>query len=67
LIGNLLNIYTAGYTAPQVYPVASKNFMPAAIRPSYSVLSKSKIRQKLKVTIPEWDARLTQLFPFLIQ
>ena len=39
-------------------PVTSKEFKTLAIRPKYSVLDKSKIKEFLKIEIPHWTSSL---------
>ncbi len=38
----------------EIIPVLTKDFKPVAMRPHYSVLDKSRIRQELNMDIPYW-------------
>lgn len=38
----------------EVTPVPSESYPTAAIRPSYSVLDKSKVKETFKIVVPYW-------------
>lgn len=42
----------------KVYPIASKDYPTPASRPHYSVLDKTKIKQRFNITIPHWKKGL---------
>lgn len=42
----------------RVRPIESKDFPTRAVRPPYSVLNKSKIKETYGITIPHWEASL---------
>lgn len=44
----------------QILPIASKDYPTAAQRPYYSVLDKTKIKQRFSLTIPHWKEGLTR-------
>ena len=44
--------------ACKVYPIASKDYPTPASRPHYSVLDKTKIKQRFNITIPHWKEGL---------
>lgn len=50
-------IEEAGLKRP-VYPILTKDFPSAAIRPSYSVMDKSKIKEDYNLSIPHWRSSL---------
>jgi len=43
-----------------VQPIDSESYNAKAIRPSYSLLSKEKIKNELNITIPKWDDELVR-------
>lgn len=42
----------------RVFPIETKEYPTKAVRPPYSVLNKSKIKQTYGITIPHWEASL---------
>ncbi len=50
----------SGQTTCDIQPCHSDEFSSPVIRPSYSVLDKSKIRNRLNVSIPYWMSSLKQ-------
>lgn len=44
----------------KILPIASKDYPTAAQRPYYSVLDKTKIKQRFALTIPHWKEGLTR-------
>ena len=44
----------------QVNPVLTKDYQSAAVRPVYSVLDKSKIKENYGLTIPHWRSSLSK-------
>jgi len=53
-------IFQLNDTVCEVYPVASEQYPTPATRPHYSLLSKEKIKQQFKITIPYWRDALNQ-------
>ena len=45
----------------QILPITSKNYPTIAMRPSYSVLDKSKIKQDFGIAIPYWRDSLAEI------
>ncbi|MCL2681941.1 MAG: dTDP-4-dehydrorhamnose reductase [Bacteroidales bacterium] len=45
----------------QVFPIESKDFPTPAARPFYSVLNKSKIKQRFGLSIPHWTDGLLEM------
>jgi dTDP-4-dehydrorhamnose reductase len=43
----------------EILPITTVDYPTAAIRPSYSVLDKTKVKKLFKIDIPEWEASLT--------
>lgn len=52
-------IHEAGYNC-SVNPVLSSEFIQAAVRPSYSVMDKTKIRENYNFKIPHWRESLVK-------
>jgi dTDP-4-dehydrorhamnose reductase len=48
-----------------VNPVLSKNFKQAALRPAYSVMDKSKIKDNYGISIPHWRTSLKKCIKLL--
>lgn len=42
----------------KIYPIASKDYPTPAVRPHYSVLDKTKIKQRFNINIPHWKEGL---------
>lgn len=49
----------------RINPILSKDFPTAAIRPAYSVLDKSKIKETYGIDIPHWRASLKRCIKLL--
>jgi dTDP-4-dehydrorhamnose reductase len=49
----------------EVLPVLSKEFQQIAVRPSYSVMDKSKIKENYSLTIPHWRTSLSKCIKLL--
>jgi dTDP-4-dehydrorhamnose reductase len=45
----------------QVFPIESKDYPTPATRPFYSVLNKSKIKQRFGLSIPHWKDGLLEM------
>lgn len=56
----------AGITTCKVVPVRTKDYHTRAIRPSYSVLDKSKIKQTYGIEIPHWEESLEKCITKII-
>lgn len=54
----------AGLTC-KVYPILSKDYHQVAVRPSYSVMDKSKIKDTYGLTIPYWRNSLSECIKLL--
>jgi dTDP-4-dehydrorhamnose reductase len=48
----------AGITTCKVYPVSTAGYPTRAVRPVYSVLDKTKIKETFQLTIPHWEESL---------
>jgi dTDP-4-dehydrorhamnose reductase len=57
-------IKEAGLTC-RVYPVLSKEYHQTAQRPAYSVMDKSKIKEKYGLSIPHWRTSLNKCIKLL--
>lgn len=42
----------------RVFPIETKDYPTKAVRPPYSVLNKSKIKETYGITVPHWEASL---------
>jgi dTDP-4-dehydrorhamnose reductase len=49
----------------KIYPVLSTEFKQIAVRPSYSVMDKSKIKENYGLTIPHWRTSLLKCIKLL--
>lgn len=50
----------AGINTCKVYPIETKDYPTKAVRPHYSVLNKTKIKQTFNIIIPHWEASLKE-------
>jgi len=48
----------AGITTCKVHPVSTAEYPTKAVRPKYSLLDKTKIKETFHLTIPQWDESL---------
>lgn len=48
-----------------IKPIESKDFLALALRPSYSVLNKQKIKEKFHIEIPHWKDSLEKCISIL--
>jgi len=48
----------AGITTCKVYPVTTAEYPTKAVRPKYSLLDKTKIKEIFHLTIPQWEESL---------
>jgi dTDP-4-dehydrorhamnose reductase len=49
----------------RIQPIETKDYPTPAIRPPYSVLNKSKIKETCKLTIPHWEESLKAMMKVL--
>ena len=49
---------SAGITTCKVHPVSTAEYPTKAVRPKYSLLDKTKIKETFHLTIPQWEDSL---------
>ena len=57
---------SAGITACNVRPVSTAEYPTKAVRPLYSVLDKTKIKETFRLTIPHWEESLKNAIQRLV-
>ncbi|MDD2436825.1 MAG: dTDP-4-dehydrorhamnose reductase [Massilibacteroides sp.] len=60
-----LKIHQLAGISCRVFPVETKDFPTKAVRPHYSVLNKTKIKNTYQLIIPHWEASLKEMISHL--
>lgn len=53
-------------TQCQITPISTQDYPTRAKRPAYSVLSKDKIQQRMKIAIPRWESSLKKFIASIL-